>query len=71
MCFLILRLIETAFYRTLVLRNKRMELMKNLKESHQTGRGGRKILRKYGTNDEAEFTQPLAKMIYDKAIRKY
>jgi len=39
----------------------KMELTSILKESRRTRRGGRKMLRRYGINDDAEFTQPWQK----------
>lgn len=45
-----------------------MELINISKESRRTQRGGRKALRRYGINDDAEFTQPLAEMHPGKAI---
>jgi len=50
------------------LRNK-MELVSILKESRRTRRGRRKMLRRYGINDDAGFTQPLAEMHPGKTIR--
>ena len=41
----------------------KMELISILKESRRMRRGGRHMLRRYGINDDAEFTQPLAEML--------
>jgi len=46
-----------------------MELINILKESRRMRRSGRKVLRKYGINDDAEFTQPMVEMHPGKAIR--
>jgi len=46
-----------------------MELISTSNESRRTRRGGRKMLRRYGINDDAEFTQPLAEMHPGEAIR--
>jgi len=46
-----------------------MELISILKESRRLKSDGRKILRKYGINDDAEFTQPFAEMDPGKATR--
>jgi len=46
-----------------------MEQINILKESRRMRRSGRKVLRKYRINDDAEFTQPLAEMHPGKAIR--
>jgi len=46
-----------------------MELINTFKESHRLRSGGRKILRKYGVNNDAESTQPFAEMDPGKVTR--